>query len=235
MEQEFDKKIFNEFFLIEFTKELIRNYSKIYPFEPKVEEEKKPEKEGIKEKVRKEIEKEEKKKELVRKKGVLSLGKLNLEELRKPPKKIPFKTPLRRKHIFPRRVSPMKLLRIPEPTLPPQFQYLTPAPGTEEIDLSKLNPFVKDPLVKIIECPGPGEHIFVYGAMGRKPTGIILSKEEIDDIINRFSKATKIPVIKGIYKVVVGRLILSAIISDVIGSKFIIRKMVLSSKNLPPF
>ena len=61
--------------------------------------------------------------------------------------------------------------------------------------------------------------------MGTKKTNIILSREEVDQIIKKFSETTKIPIQEGIFKVVVGKLILSAIISEVIGSKFIIKKM----------
>lgn len=118
-----------------------------------------------------------------------------------------------------------RVLRIPEPKLPPRFQYLKPTPGNENIDLEKLNPFVKDPMVRNIECSGAGENIMVVGSMGRKPTGVVLSSEEIDDIIDRFSKAAKIPIQEGVFKVVVGKLIFSAVISNVVGSKFIIRKM----------
>ena len=63
------------------------------------------------------------------------------------------------------------------------------------------------------------------GRMGRKKTGTVLSKEEIDEVIKTFSEAAKIPISEGIFKVVFGKLILSAILSDVIGSKFIIKKM----------
>ncbi|RLG10250.1 hypothetical protein DRN69_09340 [Candidatus Pacearchaeota archaeon] len=128
------------------------------------------------------------------------------------------------------------VLRIPEPRLPPKFQYLKPQPTSKEIDLGKLNPLIKDPLVKLIECDGPDERLIVQGAMGRKPTNIVLNKEEIDEIINKFSETSKIPVHTGIYRVVVGRLILLSIISEIIGSKFIIKKMAFNNqliKNIP--
>lgn len=119
-------------------------------------------------------------------------------------------------------------LRIPEPKLPPHLQYLKPVPREIKIDLEKLNPLIKDPAVKIIECNGPDEHIVVRGTMGTKPTNIVLNKEEIESVIKKFSEISKIPAHEGIYKVVVGRLILSAIISEIIGSKFIIKKMLYS-------
>ena len=117
------------------------------------------------------------------------------------------------------------VLRIPEPKLPPEFQYLMPIPSTREIDLDKLNPLVYDPQVREIECDGPNKPIIVNGMMGRKPTEIILSGNEIDDTILRFSRAAKIPADVGVYKVVVGNLIFSAVISDVVASRFFITKM----------
>lgn len=119
----------------------------------------------------------------------------------------------------------IKILRIPEPVLPPTVRHIRPTPTRREIDIGKLNPLIKDPLVKTIECNGPDEKIVVSGTMGRKNTNVILSKEEIDGVIKKFSEETKIPVEEGIFKAAVGRFIISAIVSDIAGSKFIIRKM----------
>jgi len=129
------------------------------------------------------------------------------------------------KRIKPEFYSQTKTLTIPEPKLPPHLQYLKPTIRDIEIDLEKLNSLIKDPAVKIIECNGPDEHIFVRGSMGVKPTNIVLSKEEITKVIKKFSEISKIPVHEGVYRVVAGRFILSAIISEVVGSKFIIKKM----------
>ncbi len=116
-------------------------------------------------------------------------------------------------------------LYIPEPSLPSHLEYLKPvATFNAEMDLQKLNPLIKDSAVKMIEC-NPEEKVRVIGTMGTRTTGIILSKEDIDGIIDKFSIASKIPVEEGIYRVVVGNLILAAIISEVIGSRFIIRKI----------
>ena len=117
------------------------------------------------------------------------------------------------------------LFQVLESRLPPTVQHLRPVPMRMEINLKKLTPLIKDPFVRIIECNGPGEKIVVMGTMGRKKTGIILSKEETDEIIKIFSEATRIPLREGINKVVFGNLILSAINSEIISSKFIIKKM----------
>lgn len=119
----------------------------------------------------------------------------------------------------------MSSLFIPEPKLPPHLEYLKPVPSAGiDIDLFKLNPLIKDPAVRVIEG-NVDEKVIVRGTMGTKPTDTILSKEDIDRIINKFSEASKIPTTEGIYRVIVGNLILSAIISEVVGSRFIIRKM----------
>jgi len=102
---------------------------------------------------------------------------------------------------------------------------LRPTLSSRTIMLEKLDPLVKDPLVRAIECNGPDERVIVTGAMGRKSTKIILTKEELSEIIKKFSDASKIPVHEGIFRVVFGGLSLSAIVSEIIGSKFLIKKM----------
>jgi len=130
--------------------------------------------------------------------------------------------------VEPRSISRAMKLSIPEPQLPIRFQYLKPIPGAKEISLGKLDPLLQDPRVRVIECNGPGQDVLVVGGMGTKPTGIILSSEEIEEVINRFSQAAKIPVFEGVFKVVVGKYIFLAVISEIVGSKFTIRKMVAS-------
>jgi|TARA_Y100000294_G_C8507895_1_gene317485 hypothetical protein len=115
---------------------------------------------------------------------------------------------------------------VPKSKLPPRLQYLKPTPTDFEIDLEKLNPLIKDPLVKEIECIGVNKNIIVSGMMGRKKTDIILNREEVEQIIKIFSETAKIPIHEGVFKVVLGKLILSAVISNIIGSKFIIKKMI---------
>lgn len=114
---------------------------------------------------------------------------------------------------------------IPETRFPSHIQYIKPVPVNKEIDLGKLNPLIADRFVKIIECYGPNENLFVKGNMGVKKTGINLTDEEIKNIINKFSEETRIPVNEGIFKVALGRLMFSAIISETVGSKFIISKI----------
>lgn len=131
-----------------------------------------------------------------------------------------------------------KKLTIPEQKLPPQFQHIRPTQTKLEIDLGKLNPIIKDPRVNAIECNGPNIPIKIITNNGmKKPTKIILTKEEINIIINTFSTLTRIPASEGIYKVAAGNLILLSVISNVIGTKFVIKKIPpkrIPNQRLPP-
>ncbi len=131
----------------------------------------------------------------------------------------------------PRIILPKKptVLRLPEPKLPSHLQYLKPKISDIEIDLGKLNPYLKDPMVRAIECQGPDKKVIVMVPSPRY-TNIILSNEEIQNIVEVFEKQSKIPATGGIYKVVVGNLIFSAIVSNVIGTKFSIKKVKYSPK-----
>lgn len=120
----------------------------------------------------------------------------------------------------------VRRLRIPDSILPPTVQHIRPIPTRVNVDIGKLNPLIRDPLVKTIESNGPDQKLVVSGIMGRKNTNITLSKEEIDEIIEGFSRETKIPADEGIFKAAIGGLIISAIVSDIVGSKFIIKKMI---------
>ncbi|MBU2562473.1 MAG: hypothetical protein KKF68_02310 [Nanoarchaeota archaeon] len=114
---------------------------------------------------------------------------------------------------------------IVEPMFPPRLQYLKPVPTNVQIDLDKLNPLVKDPMINIIECEGAKKNIIVSGRAGKKFTKIFLTEEEVNKVIKNFSEVSKIPTSEGVFRVAVGKLVLSAIISEVVGSKFIIKKM----------
>ena len=57
-----------------------------------------------------------------------------------------------------------------------------------------------------------------------KISGKDLTKEEVDKIINYFSAQTKIPLVGGTFKAAFRNLIITAVISDFLGSRFVIEK-----------
>ena len=131
-----------------------------------------------------------------------------------------------RKISLQRPIQTAPILKIPETRLPPQFAYLRPYATNEiDLDLGELNPFLVDSAVNVIESNGPDKAVIVKGGMGTKPTNVILSEQEINNIIQIFSKKSKIPAGEGFTKIVLGKYVLSAIVSKETGSKFIITKL----------
>lgn len=129
-----------------------------------------------------------------------------------------------KKMISPKAKPLVSRTEIFNPSLPPRLQYLKPIPTNVELNLNKLNALIRDPAVLSLECDGPGKNISV-NFPSPKTTGIILTSEEIDGIIKEFSDKARIPIEKGIFKVAVGRLILLAAISEIVDTKFIIKKI----------
>jgi len=204
---------FRAFFLLQFTKELILNSMHEDVF------------------VEKDLNKER-----IKPQSVLierTPKKINVKEISGVPMNIPNPVLLRKQvRGNPNRLYiPPRGLYIPDPQLPPNLQYLRPVPTNLDIDLGELNPLLRDSAVKIIECDGADKKIVVKGNMGIKFTGVVLNKEEIDGVIEKFAFSAKIPVHEGVFKIVVGKLILTAIVSEVISSRFIIKKMVLPIRN----
>lgn len=194
---------FKQFFLLALTRELIKNY-----FQEdinKLEFEQETKKEIIKEKAKEAVKEFERPLRLSPVKQLKAIT----EETYKP---------------LPMPFRPRRRLVIPKPNLPSRLQYIQPTPTPRELDLGKLNPLIQDISVQSVECNGPDEKIIVKVPIERT-TNITLSKEEIDEIIETFSQTAKIPISEGIFRVAVGNMILSAIVSKIVGSKFIIKKM----------
>jgi hypothetical protein len=99
-----------------------------------------------------------------------------------------------------------------------------PKPRPQGFVLGKLEPFLKDQGIQSIECSGPGKNILIKNYRGIGTTKVTLTQQEITDIINNFAKEARIPLIGGILKAVVGNLVISAVSSDFVGSRFIITK-----------
>lgn len=209
---------FKKLFLLEFTKQLIKNSapSEVMKLEIILREEDKENKNRIKQILR---EKENKftitREDSFNAQKKASSFNFNTQD---KPQQLNIKKSLTQQ-------PTQRILRIPETKLPERLQYLKPTPTNMQLELGKLNKLIQDPQVQSVESYGADEKVIVNGVMGTKTTDVILSKEEIDQIIDAFSKATKIPIEEGLFKVVYGKLIFSAIVSNVVSSKFIIKKM----------
>ena len=91
--------------------------------------------------------------------------------------------------------------------------------------LGKIEQFLRDGSIQLIECSGPGRKVLVKRLNKINTTQLILNQAEVTDVINEFSTQAKIPVMGGILKAAVGDLVISAVVSEFVGSRFIINKI----------
>lgn len=120
--------------------------------------------------------------------------------------------------------GPMQRIRVPDVMLPNRFGYLRPVPTNEELDLGKLNQLINDGRVREIECDGPDTEVIARGTSNPR-TNIFLSNEEIQSIFLAFSRAAKIPIEEDIVKIAAGGFILNGVNSNVVGSRFVIKRI----------
>ncbi len=113
-------------------------------------------------------------------------------------------------------------------------QIKKPVSAFTNIDFGKISPLLRDSSVRVIECSGSSESVIVEGIRGREVTNIFLSEDEISGIIKKFSIIAGIPEGQGVLKISVENIDFFAVISELIGSKFIITKMPYSNYSKPP-
>lgn len=118
----------------------------------------------------------------------------------------------------------MHKTRVPDVVLPARFGYLKPLPTNEELDLGKLNSLISDPKIREIECDGPDTEIIARG-ISNPQTNIFLTNEEIQSIFLSFSRLAKIPIEEDIVKIAAGGFVLNGVNSNVVGSRFIIKRI----------
>ena len=117
--------------------------------------------------------------------------------------------------------APRALPRVPQvPGVPQVPQVRRPEPQR----LIELTNLILDPEIYSIECPGPERYIMINKKGRIQPIGIRLTREEIARTMNEFSRKTKIPLVSGIFKAVLGHIIVTAVISEHVGTRFLIQK-----------
>jgi len=96
-------------------------------------------------------------------------------------------------------------------------------PG-EGIYLGEIEKLVNDPNVSSIDCPGPEKFVSVKVHGMQKVTRIQIDKQDINAVLDSFSRESRIPRIGGIFKAISNNLVLTAIDTDIAGPRFIITK-----------
>jgi hypothetical protein len=91
-------------------------------------------------------------------------------------------------------------------------------------ELGKVISFLNDPSVFAVECKGEGQNLLVNRQGNILVTQLSLSKEEIDNLLDEISRKTRIPVMSGVFKAVFDDYIITAVISEFVGKRFVIQK-----------
>lgn len=133
------------------------------------------------------------------------------------------KTPPQIKQQFPPQSPIQSQAMFPQIKKPAQFTL--PIMNIPNLPLGKLMPMLNDPQVAEIECPGPNKNLNIMRRGQKLTTNLILTQEEIDNIMQEISNKTRIPLIQGMFKAALGNLHISAAISEFIGTSFQIHKI----------
>ena len=90
--------------------------------------------------------------------------------------------------------------------------------------LGHINPLLSDPAVQSLECTGPEKPLLVNRSGLIQATNFMLTPDEINTFMQEVSERTRIPLTQGLFKAVMGNLIITAVISDIIGTRFVVQK-----------
>lgn len=181
------------------------------------------------------------------------LAKKDIREaikIKAPQIQIPQRQIIARRPIMPQRqmqrISPIFANQIgPSPNLNPGIKEIQGSPmvpitnpksdikqDMSSIGLDKITPIILDPSVVSIECPGPDKPLLVNQQGRINATNIILKSEDIDNVMKEISTKTKIPLMNGMFKAALGNVIITALISEFLGTRFVIQKMPNSQQSI---
>jgi len=125
---------------------------------------------------------------------------------------------------------PPEFMPLPGAQIPmkPGFLAKPQMPGGEVagIRFGKLSPVIQNPSINVIECPGPGREIIIRTYNIRKPYPIVLSKEEMQKLVEQFAEKAKVPIISGLMRAWIDKFMISATIVNDQVENFILQKVI---------
>lgn len=100
-----------------------------------------------------------------------------------------------------------------------------PKGGPVHVDgYGKINALINDPSISTIQCDGADKPISVIRAGQRQITKIVLNKEEVQGVLDKVAEDAHIPLLEGVFRAAVNGFAINAVISEMIGSRFVIKK-----------
>lgn len=90
--------------------------------------------------------------------------------------------------------------------------------------MDALNPILADPSIQSINCPGPEKYLLITKGGMVQSSNMRFAAGDINNFMKDISQKTRIPLLPGLFKVAYGNYIITAVISEFIGTKFVIEK-----------
>jgi hypothetical protein len=91
-------------------------------------------------------------------------------------------------------------------------------------EYGKISPLLNDPSLSIIECLGKGKDLMIVRAGQKQRTRINLNEKDILGILGKVAEKSHIPMVEGVFRASVEGFSISAVISELVGSRFVIKK-----------
>ena len=139
------------------------------------------------------------------------------------------KTTIPIKQIIPPQAQPAAPVVAPQKTAEPVGMDVAPVtPVSGIVDeggvYGKISPLLNDPSVSSIECLGAGKELMILRVGQKQRTRIVLTKEDIQGILDKVADEAHVPLLDGVFRASIKGFSINAVVSGVIGSKFVIRK-----------
>jgi hypothetical protein len=108
------------------------------------------------------------------------------------------------------------------PKIPPLKPAAPPTPQTQKMTITeRLTRIFSDPGIQMLNCPGPDKNILITRLGVVQTSQISFNENEIKEFMNELSEKTRIPLIPGLIRVIFQNLMITAVISEFVGTKFI--------------
>lgn len=99
--------------------------------------------------------------------------------------------------------------------------------------LLKILPLISAPDISSVECTSPGKPLLLNKYGNIQISNISLSEEEVKQILQEVSQKTRIPVITGVFKAMFDNYLFTAVVSEFVGTRFIIQKKPMMRPPMP--
>jgi len=91
--------------------------------------------------------------------------------------------------------------------------------------LGSLIYLLSDPNVSSLECPGPGKPIVLNKSGNMENSSMTFSQEDIKGVMDEVARKTGQKFDSGFVKAAIGNFIVSAVISEFVGTRFVMQKL----------